>query len=462
MPGAKIAACLIVKDEERTLERCLTSIRPFVDEVNIYDTGSTDGTLALLDRLSHESTLEVGGTPTPLAPIRVERGEWRDDFSWARARSFAMASAGVGWLLWADADDEVIGGACMRTVVSELDPDIDVVVCAYDTALDNEGQPRVRTWRERLVRAGAGFTWQGNVHEFLAVPAGERRKARRADPQTLRWLHTSAGEWDPRRNIAALEATLARSARLGEPPDARALFHLGAELFWVGDFAAARACFERWLELYGGTTDDALTVINRLAACLRLDGDLDAALRLELDAFEARPDWLPTAAGLVQSYAALHRWADVVEWAERASRSRSPADRRADRAARGDGRSPASPGRGRARPRTHRPGSARLPVGGDARARRGVARTTSGAIRAASRHRPHLRGAARGTSSDRALRRDDARRASRPDAGRPALTPHLSQVSTAQENRPNSSPVNRETSYGVRPASSSAPSTALR
>ena len=103
-----------------------------------------------------------------------------------------------------------------------------------------------------------------------------------------------------------------------EPPDARALFHLGAELFWVGDFAAARACFERWLELYGGTTDDALTVINRLAACLRLDGDLDAALRLELDAFEARPDWLPTAAGLVQSYAAMHRWADVVEWAERA------------------------------------------------------------------------------------------------------------------------------------------------
>ena len=318
MPGAKIAACLIVKDEERTLERCLTSIRPFVDEVNIYDTGSTDGTLALLDRLSHESTLEVGGTPTPLAPIRVERGEWRDDFSWARARSFAMASAGVGWLLWADADDEVIGGACMRTVVSELDADIDVVVCAYDTALDNEGQPRVRTWRERLVRAGAGFTWQGNVHEFLAVPAGERRKARRADPETLRWLHTSAGEWDPRRNIAALEAALARSERLGEPPDARALFHLGAELFWVGDFAAARACLARWLELYGGTTDDALAVINRLAACLRLDGDLDAALRLELDAFEARPDWLPTAAGLVQSYAAVHRWADVVEWAERA------------------------------------------------------------------------------------------------------------------------------------------------
>jgi tetratricopeptide (TPR) repeat protein len=51
---------------------------------------------------------------------------------------------------------------------------------------------------------------------------------------------------------------------------------------------------------------------------LRLENDVDGALRLELQAFDARPDWLPTAAGLVQSYAALQRWEDVVEWAERA------------------------------------------------------------------------------------------------------------------------------------------------
>jgi hypothetical protein len=41
-----IAACLIVRDSEDVLERALASIRPHVDEVNVYDTGSTDGTLA--------------------------------------------------------------------------------------------------------------------------------------------------------------------------------------------------------------------------------------------------------------------------------------------------------------------------------------------------------------------------------------------------------------------------------
>ena len=140
----------------------------------------------------------------------------------------------------------------------------------------------------------------------------------RADPRALRWVHTAEGEWDPRRNLTALRSAVARSDSAGKPPDARALFHLGSELFWIGDLSGARACFARWLELYGGFADDALSATNKLAACLRLENDVDGALRLELQAFDARPDSLPTAAGLVQSYAALQRWEDVVEWAERA------------------------------------------------------------------------------------------------------------------------------------------------
>ena len=51
---SKIAVCMIVKDGERTLEVALGSVRAHVDEVNVYDTGSTDETFALLDRLSRE------------------------------------------------------------------------------------------------------------------------------------------------------------------------------------------------------------------------------------------------------------------------------------------------------------------------------------------------------------------------------------------------------------------------
>ena len=42
-----VSACLIVRNEEHTLGRCLTSLRGLVDEIIVVDTGSEDGTVAL-------------------------------------------------------------------------------------------------------------------------------------------------------------------------------------------------------------------------------------------------------------------------------------------------------------------------------------------------------------------------------------------------------------------------------
>lgn len=39
-----ISLCMIVKNEEETLARCLDSVRDAVDEIVIVDTGSTDAT----------------------------------------------------------------------------------------------------------------------------------------------------------------------------------------------------------------------------------------------------------------------------------------------------------------------------------------------------------------------------------------------------------------------------------
>lgn len=41
---ATISLCMIVKNEEKVLARCLDSVKPAVDEIVILDTGSTDAT----------------------------------------------------------------------------------------------------------------------------------------------------------------------------------------------------------------------------------------------------------------------------------------------------------------------------------------------------------------------------------------------------------------------------------
>lgn len=317
----KIAACLIVKDGVGTLETCLASLRPHVDEVNIYDTGSTDGTLELLERLGKRRRAKVDGKLVSLAPIRIERGEWRGDFAWARQQSFAMASEDVSWFVWADADDEVVGGAELRRLAASAPPNLATFVCVYETALDANGHAQAQVWRERLVRVGAGFEWRGVVHEYLAPPAGTKRKARLVDSGQLRWIHREPpGRRAQERNITMLLGEMERQQAAGLPVDKHIHRYLGLEHLWHGSFAAAVPYLSAWRDSVGQDwSDERLVATNALATCRRLTGDAQAAIVLGLEAFEARPDWGETALGLMQSYRALGQWEETVTWAERAA-----------------------------------------------------------------------------------------------------------------------------------------------
>src|SRR6478752_10892384 len=84
-----ISLCMIVKNEEAVIERCLTSVRPVVDEIIIVDTGSMD------------HTKEIVSTFTNC----IYDFKWIDDFS--AARNFAFSKATKDYILWLDADDVI-------------------------------------------------------------------------------------------------------------------------------------------------------------------------------------------------------------------------------------------------------------------------------------------------------------------------------------------------------------------
>jgi tetratricopeptide (TPR) repeat protein len=87
--GIKLSACLIVKNEEKHLDRCLASVKPLVDEIIVVDTGSTDQTVKIAEK--------YGAT--------VGHFEWCDDFAAARNESLRLATG--NWILWIDADEEL-------------------------------------------------------------------------------------------------------------------------------------------------------------------------------------------------------------------------------------------------------------------------------------------------------------------------------------------------------------------
>ena len=71
-----ISLCMIVKNEEKVLARCLDSLEGLMDEIIIVDTGSTD------------RTKEIAAGYTD----KIYDFEWVDDFSAARNFSFSKAT----------------------------------------------------------------------------------------------------------------------------------------------------------------------------------------------------------------------------------------------------------------------------------------------------------------------------------------------------------------------------------
>ena len=84
-----ISLCMIARNEERVLGDCLASIRPYVDEIILVDTGSTDRTVEIAENFGAK------GYHFP----------WCDDFS--AARNVSLSHATGDWVLWMDADDTI-------------------------------------------------------------------------------------------------------------------------------------------------------------------------------------------------------------------------------------------------------------------------------------------------------------------------------------------------------------------
>ena len=84
-----ISLCMIVKDEEKNIRRCLESVKDFVDEIILVDTGSTDKTV--------EIAKEYGA--------KIYFHKWANDFS--DARNASLEKATKNWILFLDADEEL-------------------------------------------------------------------------------------------------------------------------------------------------------------------------------------------------------------------------------------------------------------------------------------------------------------------------------------------------------------------
>ncbi len=89
-----ISLCMIVKNEEKNLPRCLESVRGLVDEIVVLDTGSEDNTVSVAESFG----------------AKVYHMPWPGSFSAARNES--LKKAGGNWILYLDADEALDPNGC--------------------------------------------------------------------------------------------------------------------------------------------------------------------------------------------------------------------------------------------------------------------------------------------------------------------------------------------------------------
>jgi len=246
-----ISLCMIVRNEEDVLARCLDSVCQAVDEIIIVDTGSTD------------QTKRIAATYTD----RILDFDWIDDF--AAARNHAFAQARMDYILWLDADDVLPKESmpALKRLKAELDPAVSVVMMPYHAAFDAQGRPLFVYPRERLIKNHAGFVWEGAVHEVITP----RDRVLHSD---IVIEHRKVKAGDPDRNLRIFEQQRAAGKRLGP----RQHYYYARELHYHQRYAEAAAAFADFLSMPGGWLENRMEAYRLLAFCLERQGKTEEAV----------------------------------------------------------------------------------------------------------------------------------------------------------------------------------------
>jgi tetratricopeptide (TPR) repeat protein len=255
-----VSLCLIVRDEEAFLEGCLDAASPWVDEIVVVDTGSTDATVSIA---------EARGA-------RVGFFNWCADFAAARNASLDLATGDFVFVL--DADERLASGPELRRLVESEPPGAPpTLYLPLIENVDAAGRPLGADHMPRLWRRRPALRFTGRVHERVGegVPGLVRRYE-----DALRIVHLG---YDPEikrargkseRNRALLQAELT-----SKPGDPALLFYLGNEHYAAGEDEAALACF-RAVVADGRIVNFALGSALFGAECLRALGRPAEALGL--------------------------------------------------------------------------------------------------------------------------------------------------------------------------------------
>jgi glycosyltransferase involved in cell wall biosynthesis len=283
-----ISACMIVKNEQRLLRRCLDSFAAAFDELCVVDTGSTDRTVAVAARF--------GAKLRHLSACNGPDGRIRD---FALARNAALEMATGPWILWMDADDVLRPGAGQLLRAHAARGGFDGLSVTLHWNTDS--------WLQvRLLRNDPRHRFVGRVHEYIPVAGSV------AIDRTIAIDHRpdkTNKEGSVERNLRILLDEAA-----DDPTNARTLYYLANALRLAGRYDEAIARYGQYealdvdfrCERYSAAHFNAVCYFNQQ----RWQEAIDAAWR----ALRIDPRYAETHCLIADCYGELRQYEFSRQW----------------------------------------------------------------------------------------------------------------------------------------------------
>lgn len=262
-----ITACLIVKNEEDMLRKCLESLRDGIDEIIIVDTGSTDKTKVIAKEFTD----------------KVYDFEWNNDFS--AARNFAASKGSGEWILAIDAD-ECVEKDNIKDAIKEIKLDsgkYNTYIVEIISFVGEVGQSTTVNKMARIYKNDGTVHFKGAIHEQLVAIDGIERIAMSAlTVYHYGYLpHVIEKQNKKDRNMKIVKQDLKSGENKGF-----AYFNYGQELrrlrktkealnYFVKAYAYKRSVDEEWVRTCLFFIIESLTELKRYEEALKIIKDTE-------------------------------------------------------------------------------------------------------------------------------------------------------------------------------------------
>ncbi len=291
-----LSLCMIVKNEEEYLPRCLASVQGVVDEIIIVDTGSTDRTVEIARSFG----------------AKVFHHPWRGDFS--EARNVSLEHATGDWILFLDADEELVEED--RDKLRDLLHDRineGFYLSEINFVGEQPGMEAVVNMAFRLFRNRKEYRFTGAIHEQI-VACIQRRNPNVGFSQVRINHYGYLNKPSVEKNKISRNLDILLKEVQKNPGDNFTRFNLGVEYMRLGQYDKALEQYQKaFRKLPSLEVAYASVLLRNIALCLKELKRYKEALKVLADALQAYPDYtdLVFLKGLV--YLEMKRYREAAE-----------------------------------------------------------------------------------------------------------------------------------------------------